>query len=319
MTWGEWQTRWSAGRSVAKATLATDERRIRLWLTPTWGDVRLRDITPEHVQRWVSKLHKVDKKAPATVNRCYRLLSGSMRAAVAARLITVSPCREIRLPAPPALQDRFLSDDEVAAIIEELDGPVELAVRVLVGTGMRWGEMAGLHWQSVDLTAGTVDVVHSWDAVGREIKPPKSHQRRTVPLSADLVQRLGKLDSTRRATCGLTHADSGRCRSGLVIPSRRDTPLNGHNVLARDWKAVCELAGVTGARLHDLRHTYASRLVRAGVPLLQVSKLLGHGSITTTERYSHLADSQWDAVRAVLDSGVGAIRLPSAGTLRAVR
>lgn len=318
MTWGQWERRWSATRSVARSTLATDERRIRLWLMPTWGSMRLRDINPEHVQRWVTGLHREHKKAPATVERCYRLLSASMRAAVAARLIAVSPCREIRMPAPSVQQDRYLTDHEIAAILTQLDGPVELAVRILVGTGMRWGEMAGLHWQSVDLDVGTVDVVHSWDAVGREVKPPKTHQRRTVPLSGELVGRLRALPTDAATSCGQRHADGGRCRSGLVVPSRRGVPLDGHNALARDWKPACAYAGVHDARLHDLRHTYASRLVRAGVALLQVSKLLGHGSITTTERYSHLATSQWDAVRAALDSGTAAKHLPSTPRLASV-
>lgn len=105
---------------------------------------------------------------------------------------------------------------------------------------------------------------------------------------------------------------------GLVVPSRRGVPPDGHNSLARDWKPACAYAGVHDARLRDLRHTYASRLVRAGVPLLQVSKLLGHGSITITERYSHLATSQWDAVRAALDSGDAAKHLPITPRLASV-
>lgn len=227
ITWAEWDKRWSATRSVAKSTLATDERRIRLWLMPTWSTKRLRDITPEHVQRWVTQLHRKHGKAPATVQRCYWLLSASMRAAVAARLITVSPCREIHMPAPAVLQERYLTDDEVAAILEQLHGPVELPVRVLVGTGLRWGEMVALHWQSVDLPRGTLDAIHSWDPIGREVEPPKTHQRRTVPLGADLANRLRTLPLTGATSCGQQHADNERCRSGLVIPSRRVCPLTG--------------------------------------------------------------------------------------------
>ncbi|GAC1374851.1 MAG: site-specific integrase [Acidimicrobiales bacterium] len=309
MTWGEWEPLWSASRSVAKSTRASDDQRIRLWLYPTWGDVRLRDISPQDVQRWVTRLHAREGKAPTTVEKCYRLLSGSLRAAVGARLLTVSPCSEIRLPTASPAHDRYLTDEEVARILAHLEGPVELAVHLLVGTGLRFGEVAGLHWQSVDLDRATLDVVHSWDSVGHEIKAPKTHQRRPVPLSADLVARLRGAPTTGRTSCGQRHLGGSRCRSGLVVPGRTGAPLQGQNILSRDWRTACDLAGVRGARLHDLRHTYASRLVRAGVPLLQVSRLLGHGSITTTERYSHLATSQWDTVRAVLD-GASAPRLP---------
>ncbi|WP_267966437.1 tyrosine-type recombinase/integrase [Rhodococcus sp. DMF-1] len=92
----------------------------------------------------------------------------------------------------------------------------------------------------------------------------------------------------------------------------RQQPLDGAKLRAR-WErafthANARLAAdgreeITAARLHDLRHTYASRLVQAGVPILAVKDLLGHQSVLTTQRYSHLANSQWDAVRAVLGDG----------------
>jgi integrase len=113
---------------------------------------------------------------------------------------------------------------------------------------------------------------------------------------ADAQDRAEPLGS-----CGLEHARGGaKCRSGLVLTGRLGGPLNGKNFGRRQWGDACEAAGVGDARLHDLRHTFASWLVQDGVPLQEVQRLLGHASIVTTQRYSHLGTSQHDRVLAAL-------------------
>lgn len=315
ITWGLWEPRWAAGRVVAPSTAANDEKRLRLHVRPRWAQERLRSITPDDVQLWVRVLSdgSPGRKplAPASVMLCYRLLSSSMRAAVGARLLTVSPCREIRLPRSGPAPDRYLTDVEQAAIVEHLDDRDAFAVELLVGTGMRLGEALGLHWENVDLARGRLSVVHAYDKLDHKIKPPKSYARRTVPLSKALVALLAAelAERGQGSACPVPHRD-GRCRTGLVLPGVQGRPM-AEDRLRRRWEVACSWAVVATAdtdlpvghvRLHDLRHTYASRLVRAAVPLLEVKRLLGHGSITTTERYSHLGDTQWDAVQAVLDA-----------------
>ncbi|WP_342743168.1 tyrosine-type recombinase/integrase [Saccharopolyspora shandongensis] len=66
------------------------------------------------------------------------------------------------------------------------------------------------------------------------------------------------------------------------------------------WNPIVKATGLVGVTPHDLRHTYASWLVQDGVSIKTLSVLLGHASVATTERYAHLADTQWDQVRAVL-------------------
>lgn len=289
-------------------------------MRPAWGNRRLASITSYEVQSWVNSLVDDSGLSPASAVKCFHLLSASMRAAVSARLLPASPCVGVSLPRRDLPVERYLSDAEIDAICAGLSRRDELVVRVLAGTGLRLGEVQGLHWDHVDLLGREVRVRWSWDRIGAVMKPPKSYAARSVPLGADLVDRLRvELDRSgagSRPPVSYEGGAAGRPSLGLVFRPLRSVggadprrPMEQQAFRTRFGVAL-EMARVGGApvpwaRVHDLRHTYASRLVRAGVPIYTVRDLLGHQSVTTTERYSHLSGSAHDAVRAVLDAGAG--------------
>lgn len=323
ITWAEWEPVWLAGRRVADSTLRHDRGRISRHVRPAWGDRRLASITGHEVQAWVNSLVADDGLSASSAVKCFHLLSGSLRAAVAARILPSSPCVGVSLPKRGPAVERYLSDSEVDAICDNLSRRDELVVRVLVGTGLRLGEAQGLHWDDVDLLARVVRVRWSWDRIGGRMKPPKSYAARSVPLGSDLAERL-RVELERNGAGSrprLPYEGAGAAlpRSGLVFRPLRSVrgddpsrPMEQQAFRTRFGDAL-ETARVGGksvpwARVHDLRHTYASRLVRAGLPIYTVRDLLGHQSVTTTERYSHLAGSGHDAVRAVLDASSAAGR-----------
>src|SRR5699024_5221614 len=86
--------------------------------------------------------------------------------------------------------ERYLTDAEVGAICDGLSRRDELVVRLMVGTGLRLGEVQGLHWDDVDLLGRVVRVRWSWDRIGGRMKPPKSFEARSVPLGAELARAL---------------------------------------------------------------------------------------------------------------------------------
>ncbi|NKS97517.1 tyrosine-type recombinase/integrase [Rhodococcus hoagii] len=312
MTWGDWEPIWQNGRRVAESTKYKDEGRLRKHVRPRWGSVKLREITAHDVQTWLRDLED-EGLSPASVVRCYHLLSNSLKAAAAARVIASSPCTGIRLPKPPPAPERYLTDDELDAILGTLEHANDrLAVRLLVGSGLRLGEAIGLHWESVDLARRVIMVRWSWDPVGHQMKAPKSYQKRAVPIGRELAAELrAELDEHGPGAPAPVKYVGKPPHSGVVLKPLRvlggvdGKPMDPSSLRIR-WEDAIESARVddepiASARLHDLRHTFASRLVRAGVPLLVVKELLGHQSIVTTERYAHLADSQWSMVRGVLD------------------
>ncbi|MBN0039348.1 site-specific integrase [Cellulosimicrobium cellulans] len=305
-TWGDWCAEWWPTRDVEPSTLATDQGRRDLHLTPRWGKTPLIDITRHDVKAWATDL-RVAGLAPTTVQRIVHLLSASLRAAVDAEILTANPAAQLRLSAGKTSTERYLTRDEVDAIRAELPDAERAVVDLLVGTGMRWGEATGLHHRRVDLERRVIEVADVWDNRGGVMKPyPKGKRRRFVPIPSWV-----EIPQPSAGTCGYDHA-TGTCTSGLVL-----TTGDGHRFeqsnFRKVWVGALADAGVEHARVHDLRHTYASWLIQGGVSLAEVGKLLGHVSPLTTQRYAHLADEPSDAVLAALGDGPPRAPRPDGG------
>jgi integrase len=140
------------------------------------------------------------------------------------------------------------------------------AIRLLLFTGARAGEVLGLRWDEVDLEAG--------QAALRDSKTGP----RPLELPAPAAQVLARLWQLRH-------------QGGAYVFPGRDPSKPRNDYLKRPWWRICERAGIENCRLHDLRHTYASTGAAAGYTLQMIGELLGHSQTSTTERYSHLARS----------------------------
>ncbi len=127
---------------------------------------------------------------------------------------------------------------------------------------MRQNEILSLKWRDVNLDRGTLTIVES-----------KNGEQRTLPLNRAAIAVLEAKGKVRHI-------------SGLIFPSQAGTKINPGN-LRRGFNAAREKAGIDHVRFHDLRHTFATRLVQRGVDLYVVKELLGHKSIKMTMRYAH--------------------------------
>lgn len=325
MTWNDWSKVWLELRTVEASTAGADKGRIHKHVEPRWGLIRLNRITTADVQIWVNKLAKDPTLSPGSVEKIYRLLSTSLAAAVKHKQLAVSPCVGVDLPPSQSIgQERFLSREEFWEIAHYLKTPYREAVIVLAGTGMRFGEMAGLHWHRVDFDRMAIEVVETYDSTTGSIKAyPKGKRQRTVPMpqwvSDELLARKEKHGVGRK--CGLDHARGSLCRSELALKGRDGAPLDERNVRPRHWMTAVALADADRAkknetikkpedklplighvRLHDLRHSFASWLVQDGLPITEVRRLLGHSSVSVTERYAHLGMSQFEAARQLMNN-----------------
>jgi integrase len=286
-TWGSWCTAWWPTRTVASGTLARDLSPLKVHIRPRWDTVPLADITRHDVNAWVADLLRTESgrtaKTPtgttkltlsgASVRRIVALFSASLTAAVDAEILKANPAAGVRLPSAAPGGDRFLTRDEYAAVAAQLEPEDRAIADFLVGTGARWGEMAGLHAHRVDNGRGIVAIVETWDSKMDTVKPyPKGKERREVPLP-DWV-----LIPSTTSRMALVFSQPGKMLD--IDGWRKNT-----------WNPAVERADVGHVRIHDLRHTYASWLLQAGVSLADVGKLLGHKSWTTTMRYAHLAET----------------------------
>lgn len=311
--WSEWADEWLRARRVESSSAKTDASRRRVYLDPRWAGVPIGSITRHDVKVWAVDMRSSGVGA-STVQRVVHLFSASLNAAVDAEVLDSNPAARIKLEKGAQESERFLTFEEFDALRDQLPSTGDhLVLDLLVNTGLRWGELAGLHWSRLDLARGMLFVVETFDETSGRIKPyPKGKRAREVPLTEDLVATLTQLRQIpghqAAVTCGVQHT-SGICRSGLVVTTPRGRPLRNSN-WSPVWRNAVEDSGIGHVRIHDLRHTYASWLLQAGRPLAEVGKLLGHVSTQTTAKYAHLADLPSEAVLAALKRPGPAPRMP---------
>jgi integrase len=249
-------------------------------LKPAMGSLRLEQVGIEQIERFKSRqlgsgLH------PKSVNNQLTVLRKALATAVDWRLIDhVPPIKWLKLP--PQDFD-FFNQDESNRLLAATP-PEHLAMVVTaLKTGLRIGELLALRWEHVDLVAGVLRVRRAvWK--GRE-GAPKNGQPRDIPMTPLLIERL-KAHRHLRGPYVFCHED-GR-------PLTRDS-------LKRVLPPACRRAGLRPIQWHSLRHSFASQLVMAGVPLKAVQELLGHADIRMTMRYAHLAPSVLKEAVSVLD------------------
>ncbi len=218
----------------------------------------------------VTELHHGLRDTPVLANRAVHLLSRMYTLAEAWELVPPgrNPCSAVRR-FRTRKRERFLAPEEYrrlgralkqAEAEDEIWPPAVAAVRLLVLTGCRRGEILNLRWDDVDRTAGDL-----------RLRDAKAGPR-MVPLTRPV---LGVLDAIPRT----------EDNPWVIAGQRAGRPLTG---LHHYWRPVRERAGLADVRLHDLRHSYASRALALGESLYTIGKLLGHASVATSARYAHL-------------------------------
>jgi len=318
--WGEWADAWTLTRTVEPGTLITDASRRRAHLDARWARVPLGAIRRHDVQGWAADMARAGVGA-SVVQRCVALLSVSLSAAVAAGVLDANPAARIELPMGAQATERFLTRDEYAALSDAMPTSRDrLVLAFLTNTGLRWGEFAGLHAGRIDYARGVVRVVETFDGKTGQIKPyTKGRKIRPVPLGPELVEAL-LAHPAQSDRCGLVHR-AGSCRGGLAITTAGGSVMRSSK-WAATWHEAVANAGIGHVRVHDLRHTFCSWLIQAGISTAEVQALAGHQSIETTQRYTHLGATDQTAVLAALRgpaADVAAPLLPHSASLRVVR
>jgi len=248
---------------------ATQRNERAMWdrhVLPLLGGQRLSRVTPDAVER----LHfELSVRTPVLANRCLASIRAVFNKAMGWRLLGLNPASTASKN-PEHNRERFLSRDELARLVHALDGradtPSTLAIRFLLQTGARRGEVLGATWDQFDLVAGV------WVKPSSHTKQRRVHR---VPLSALAVETLLRA----KALSTVTHVFPGRSGAALVE-------------LKKMFASVLRDAGITDFRVHDLRHSFASFLVADGTSLPVIGRLLGHTQVATTSRYAHLEDDQ---------------------------
>ena len=240
-------------------------------IKPRLGSRKILDLRPADI----SKMHVELKETPYNANRALGMLRAMLNCAERWELIPrgSNPASIIK-PYPERKRGRFLSAEELQALFVSLDaaeaaGRIDIyeaaAIRLLIYTGCRLSEITTLEWSSVDLpNARIIFEKHKTD----------KHGAKAIPLNGPALELLTSLSHEPDNPYVIVGGVAGKHLINLQKP----------------WRRVRKSAGLDGVRIHDLRHSFASFAVGAGVPLALIGALLGHRSVQTTARYAHIAN-----------------------------
>jgi len=339
MTVAQFLDRWLAEHARPSLTPKTYSNYVALvnnQIIPVLGRVRLEKLRPADVLTFKARLRAMPTKAgrrgkptaettrtlsPVRQRQAFVVLKAALKHAVTWRLLTVNPMDGIDAPKATATEMHPWTAQQASAFLAAAAGQSlfwHAFFTVALNTGMRLAELVGLRWADLDVDKGSLRVVQTIAWVDQQtgekkggwvVKPPKTAAgRRAIPLGPDLVALLKTHKATQNAhrlTCGTSWHDWD-----LVFPSLFGTPIQSYRV--RDTlETIAGKARVEGRqgpepvpviRVHDLRHTAATLLLAAGVPVKVVSERLGHASVLVTMGvYAHVLPGMQEEATATLE------------------
>lgn len=257
------------------------------WLTGELGPTTLlRDVGPNLITQAIAR-RRGESVSNATVNRTVtELLRTIMRRAAShwEQELRPIPWRDLML-AEPRERVRELRDHEEKAIVAAVRGDYLPAIRFALISGLRKAEIVGLKWSVIDWTARTISIRGKGDKI------------RTLPLTDGMRAILSPLREHHPDFVFTYQAARTKRIAGQAHRVKFQRYPITYSGLGSTWRRTIKAAGIDDFRLHDTRHTTATRLLRSSGNLKLVQKLLGHEHIATTSRYAHVTD---DDLRAAM-------------------
>lgn len=266
-------------------------------ITRQIGAVQLQSLTPLQVEGLYATLLERGGAggralAPKTVRNCHIVLRRALADAERLGLVTRNPAAAVKAVSAPRSEQKTWSSDEFQLFFDAVAGErLSMAFVLLATTGMRRGEVLGLRWEDVDFDARALSIVQTLTTVGNRlhIGPPKTGKsRRRVSLDIVTLDAL-KAHRMRQLEERLAAADVWANEGDLVFTDELGRPVHPDR-FSKSFDRIVRDAELPRIRLHDLRHSYATLALKAGVHPKVVSERLGHSTIAITlDLYSHVA------------------------------
>ena len=262
-----------------------DERNIKRHIIPSLGSTRLDQLSKEQIE----SLHISLKNTPIMANHVRGIISKMLNLSEewGLRPEGSNPVRFIK-KYPSKTRERYLSSEEIDRLVLVLDEALETGsetpyvvalFKLLLLTGARLREIMHAKWEWVDFERKVLALPDS--------KTGKKHIRLS-DAAIDILQNLPRVANNPY----------------IIVGNKEGEPLKEPK---KQWKRICDKAGLSDVRIHDLRHTYASKCVEQGISLQVVGELLGHRNARTTERYAHLVEDHVRQATEHVGSALGAI------------
>lgn len=318
MTFSEYfETHWLPNRLREKNTIASYRSHYNSTLKESFGDIEVRRISPSLVQKWVSERVAAGVK-PGTVRAHFRTLStvlGARKGSSAVRdgLIQVNPCENVELPIVEPRDVKVYSVVEVDLLMEQIDVWWRPLVLLAADSGMRWGELMGLHvsdftegFKSVHVRRALIEVARAETGNGTPylLKPrPKNQKHRFIALSPEVSAMISlmvddrQLEPTDRLF-SMPNRSGTRPQMSPVWPT--GLPVGRSYFREYVWKPAHDRAAVEQRRFHDLRGSHITWLLGGNADIATVMTRVGHSRMSTTQLYlAAMADADDRALEAL--------------------
>lgn len=295
---GEWVNTWiekHKAPKLAPATLTSYRNNNRLHINPAIGEIPLRKLETYHIQRALDNIGGT----LSTFVKNYNIIHGALKRAVELKMLVTSPCEGVAFPKEDKEDMKVLTQDEQIKLIAALKGEYYRSmILTYLYAGLRMGEGIPLLWRDIDLEKRTIRVnkkaivchdyaTHSAKQEVQNFCKTKS-SKRSVSITPGLAAILAEHKEVMRQRAAALGEEWSE--DSLVFKNTRGNVVYSRNLQESLYKIYAR-AGIEGATMHTLRHTYATRCFEAGVEILAVSKQLGHKDVKTTYNiYVHLLD-----------------------------
>lgn len=302
-------------RQIVKPSTHHNYRQtIRCYLIPRIGQVRLGDLDRPLILGLYAELlrsggHGDRPLSPTTVRLCHAVLGRALEDAVLDGLVPRNHARSaqppIRYMEPKDITETLhvWSVEEARRFLAAVEAhPWRAIWHVALGTGLRRGEMLGLRWSDVDFDGEAVRVRRALtrvDGVFRLLTPKTSRQRR-LSIGKSVLEALTRWREEQETW---RRSDPGWLNEWDLVFTQPDGQPIDPMLVTREFRRLVRTLSVPVIRLHDLRHTHASLLLAADVPIRSVSDRLGHVTVEMTmDLYSHLLPGMDAAIAETLDA-----------------
>jgi len=300
---GDWLETVAASKS--KGTLSTYSSTVRRRIVPYLGSIKLMDLRPDRIQRFYQCLHNEGCSNHA-IHVVHKTLRVALNHASKLGLIGRNPCSSTTPPKPEKTEMKFYDNYQAKVL---LDTAKEVGDRffplyyLAIHTGMRQAELMGLKWKDIEWNLNILQVkrqVRHFKGGSYTFTDLKSRSgSRTIILGKQAMEILREHHREQLKT--KKSVGDNWVELNLVFPSNVGTPLTGSNI-RRAFRKLLEASGLPKIRFHDLRHTAASLMLNHGIPVLIVSKRLGHSKPSITiDVYGHLIPSKQEEAAQLMD------------------
>ncbi|MFC5775117.1 site-specific integrase [Ectobacillus antri] len=285
--------------NLKESTYFMYERSIDHYIIPKIGQVRLENLKTAHLQKLYNDMS--DTHSSSTIYKVHKLLNQSLKRAVEMGYIKRNPAEFTEKPRETAAPTRVWDEVQLNHFLEVCrPSRYRIAFLLAATTGMRRGEILGLRWQDIDFDNKTIHVKQTLSAQNQLILDAKTaSSKRSIMLPEFTIQELLK----HRLKVKQEKLSQGVAYKDLDLVA---CTLTGHHTCNENfwkvWNKYLKMSGLPRIRFHDLRHTHATLLLKAGVHIKVVAERLGHVNPTVTlKTYSHVLKGMQEEAAQKID------------------